>query len=131
MNEDQLARVRVKQALSMDKDFAAGMEYAERLRRQRSEDVFMQGIVEIARGDKTGIFDDEGKILPVNRWPKTAVDLLKGITFNDDGGIKNVNFWSRDAALRTLGKTLGLLEVKREDRHVMTLLSKKLEAIEG
>ena len=91
----------------------------------------MDGVNSIARGDIRGLFGEDGELLPPGRWPLEALSLVKGITFNDVGGVKGVNFWSREAALRTLGKSLGLLEVKKEDRRMTTLVAKKLEALES
>ena len=84
------------------------------VRRERAGELFVGQLQEIATTDIRKMFDKENKLLPISEWPAGVGNQIKKIKFTDTGEVENLEFWSKISGLNTLGKSLGLLDGRKE-----------------
>jgi hypothetical protein len=76
----------------------------------------------LAFSDPTAIFDDQGQLLPVTRWPMRArrsISSIEVVTKKGQGGedahrVTRVRFHDKGRALELLARHLGMLIVRQE-----------------
>ena len=105
------------------------MTEAAELRRRRAEDIFMEGVQDIARAEIHGMFDIPLLIKPLGEWSKSALGMVKSVSLTANGGVDKIAFWSREGALRTLGNTLGLTDPAKDNTALNELIGKRLKEI--
>jgi hypothetical protein len=126
----------------------------ERLQPTLDDEMTAARVVEEMRrrafADRTGIYDEHGKLLHPKQWPRELRSLLQGVDFNDDGSVKKVKLAGGDKALELAAKYNNLIvdrsvavdadldlgsmtvdEIERKLRAVMTEMTRSHEGDGG
>lgn len=114
----------------------AGMAEAARSVGVRA-DVVLRELLRIATVDIAKAFDDEGNLLPIKDIPEDVRRAIAGVDAEElwegkgqsrerTGTLRKVKFWDKPAALRDLGRHLGLWRDKLEHSGELRLTYEQL-----
>jgi phage terminase small subunit len=86
-------------------------------------------ISRIALSDIRKLFNVDGTLKRVDELPEEVAAALAQIEYNDDGQVRKVKLWDKNAALEKLCKILGLFE--KDNRQRSDPLTELLGALSG
>ena len=89
----------------------------------------LQEIARIALFDLMDLFDDQGKMLPVDQWPEGAGSAIQTVSIGDDGKIQAIKMWDKGRQLDSLVKILGMADRDNSERDAVDLLSQMYQRI--
>lgn len=98
------------------KEWADSYDQALKDRSEFTREQILGGIRNLAEADITKLYDTEGRLLPVHKWPKDVAAAVVGI---DSKG--NVKLESKSKNYELLGKTEAMFVEKTENKSIDSL----------
>ncbi len=75
--------------------------------------IVIRGVCHRASADRTKIFETDGSLRPLDKWPQEVLDSIEGLEF-ENGKLSKVRTSSRNEASRLLMQYMGVLTEKHE-----------------
>jgi len=101
-------------------------------RKEFTVESILQELRTLASFDVRQLYDDQGRLKPIQDWPANAAAAVAGIEVNelfqgkgDDqeiiGMVKKIKLWDKNKSIEQLGKTLALYVDRVEETKVLKL----------
>ena len=113
-------------------DRASKLQSAEMSRKGAISDLFIRELRNISDSDIRLLYGDDGQLKNPNKWPEKVGRLVRSISYDKNGEISKVEFWSKISGLQMVGKSLGLLDSSADKKldTLAELLKSRQELLE-